>query len=358
LNRVPRDLEKRVLQKHFEGIPRDAIAQELSLSTGAVSEILSILPPSLNSLRELSVALRRNNMIIQDALQAVNIRDDLITLGIKPDQFSSSLQAVMKISRDGKYNPEGILQSGTRLIELENQAGKPYPEALDEFELVNAKNLKKQKRIKKLNTQNAQLQAQIKKNEERLTQAFRTANEAPEELAEFKKQREELSQHGIKITDIKTISKLLTNIEETGGNAKRTVSLVKEVGSLKKKKAELNQDIKGMNTDLACLKNEKESLMEEISYFSSQRNQLENEIESKLVQLGSLNQQISRDNSQLWYIQNEYERLNALRKDVIAQTGKMLRMSDNEILELQTSADFEITYQSILQRFTKSLLNY
>jgi chromosome segregation ATPase len=357
LNRVPRDLEKRVLQKHFEGIPRDAIAQELSLSTGAVSEILSILPPSLNSLRELSVALRRNNMIIQDALQAVNIRDDLITLGIKPDQFSSSLQAVMKISRDGKYNPEGILQSGTRLIELENQAGKPYPKALDEFELVNAKNLKKQKRIKKLNTQNAQLQAQIKKNEERLTQAFRTANEAPEELAEFKKQREELSQHGIKITDIKTISKFLVNIKETGGNAKRTVSLVKNVGSLKKK-AELNQDIKGMNLHLACLKNKKESLEEEISYFSSQRNQLENEIESKLVQLGSLNQQISRDNSQLWYIQNEYERLNALRKDVIAQTGKMLRMSDNEILELQTSADFEITYQSILQRFKKSLLNY
>jgi hypothetical protein len=98
LNRVPRDLEKRVLQKHFEVIPRDAIAQELSISSGTVSEILSILPPSLNSLRELSVALRRNNMIIQDALQAVNIRDDLIALGIKPDQFSSSLQAVMKIS--------------------------------------------------------------------------------------------------------------------------------------------------------------------------------------------------------------------------------------------------------------------
>jgi myosin heavy subunit len=358
LNRVPRDLEKRVLQKHFEVIPRDAIAQELSISSGTVSEILSILPPSLNSLRELSVALRRNNMIIQDALQAVNIRDDLIALGIKPDQFSSSLQAVMKISWDGKYNPEDILQSGTRLIELENQAGKPYPEALDEFELVNAKNLKKQKRIKKLNTQNAQLQAQIKKNEERLTQAFRTANEAPEELAEFKKQREELSQHGIKIPDVKTISKFLVNIKETGGSAKRTVSLVKNVGSLKKKKAELNQGIKGMNLHLACLKNKKESLEEEISYFSSQRNQLENEIESKLVQLGSLNQQISRGNSQLWYIQNEYERLNALRKDVIAQTGKMLRMCDNEILELQTSADFEITYQSILQRFKKSLLNY
>jgi hypothetical protein len=122
LNRVPRDLEKRVLQKHFEGIPKDGIAHEISISGGAVSEILSILPTSLSSLRELSVALRRNNLIIQDALQAVNIRDDLTALGVKPDQFSSSLQAVMKISRDGKYKQEDILQSGTRLVELENQA--------------------------------------------------------------------------------------------------------------------------------------------------------------------------------------------------------------------------------------------
>jgi chromosome segregation ATPase len=187
---------------------------------------------------------------------------------------------------------------------------------------------------------------------------FRTANEAPEELAEFKKQREELSRHGIKITDIKTISKLLTNIEETGGNAKRTVSLVKEVGSLKKKKAELSQDIKGMNLHISFLKNKKESLIEEIPDFSTQKNQLEQEIKSIIVQWESLNQQISRGNSQLWYIQNEFGKLDDLRKRVIAQTGKMLRMSDNEIFCLQTSANLEIPYQEFLERLKKSLLNY
>ena len=254
MNRVSRDIEKHVFEMHFDGIPRDTIARQLGISPATVSEIISTLPPSLSPLRDLSKELRKNNMIARDALQGVNILNLLRTLGTQPEQFTSLLQAVIKISTDNKWKPKEVIQAGAKLTELEKQSGKPYAEAIREFEMINERTPKKKQQNKRLNARNKQLQAQIRKNEERQAQTFEAANVAPEEISKFKEQKAKIRQNGLKLNDYDTIFKLLENVREAGGDAKRLVSLVKKVGSLKRNVTDLQKIIEEEKSELTSIK--------------------------------------------------------------------------------------------------------
>ena len=119
MNRVSRDMEKRVLELYFSGIQRDSIAKTVGDSTGNVSEIVGILPANLKPLRDLSVTLRKNNLTVPETRQAVGIVEDLKTLGLKPEQFSASILAIKKMWEDSTYQPDKLVKAAIQLLRLE-----------------------------------------------------------------------------------------------------------------------------------------------------------------------------------------------------------------------------------------------
>jgi chromosome segregation ATPase len=264
LNRTSREKEKRVFSMHFNGVSRDAIASELGVSTGAVSEILTLLPQSLRPLRQLSVELRRNGLIIQDILLAVNIQKTLTSLGVTPNQFSTILQEVIKMCETADRKPEDIFQAANKIAELETQAGKPYPAAKEEFEQLNAESHKRKKQNEQLEKLERQQRSQIKWNEEKLAQAYEEANETPQQIRQFKELKAKLSRSGIKISDVDTVKKFLVNIEETGGNPKRVISSIKKISSLKKEIANTKRQKTAAKTEIESLKREKENLEQQL----------------------------------------------------------------------------------------------
>jgi chromosome segregation ATPase len=336
---------------HFSGFPRDTIARQLGISPATVSDILSILPPSLAPLRDLSKELRKNNMIARDAMLGVRILNMLRTLGVQPEQFSSSLQAVIKMSTDNKWKPAEVIQAGTKLTELEKQSGKPYVEAIKEFEMINEKTNKKKQQNKRLNARNKQLQTQIRKNEERQAQTFEAANVAPEEISKFKEQKAKIRQNGLKLNDYDTINNLLENVREAGGDAKQLVSLVRKTGSLKRNITDLQKIIEEEKRELASIKTQKETVELEFSQKHNQKAELENEIQSKHNILTYQNRQIQVGHAQLHNIRANLERFNSLRKEAIAQIGRWTGMDPLEIQRLQLTADFDLAYQSLYKRF-------
>ena len=112
---------------HFYGIQRDNIASQLGKSPATVSEIISILPPILSPLRDLSKELRKNDMVARDALQGVKILNKLRTFGTQPEQFASSLQAITKISNENKWKPKEVIKAGAKLTELEKNLANHMP---------------------------------------------------------------------------------------------------------------------------------------------------------------------------------------------------------------------------------------
>jgi hypothetical protein len=351
LNRVSRDIERRVFDLHFRGVPRDAIAHQLGISPATVSEILSVLPSQLDALRVLSVELRKNNMIPAEALLGIRIMKDLVALGSEPKQFSSSLEAVIKMSADAKYRPECVVQAATRLVELENEAGKDYPEALKEFEAVTERTSQERQQGKKLKTRNSQLQAQIRDNEGRLAQVFKASDEAPQDISEYKKVKAKLREHGLSLNDVDVVTKLLDNVREVCGDVNMLVSLVKKVGSLIREKADLKNDTKRISSEQAYIRNQNEIEGANLRLKRNLNLELERKIQANQWTLSSQASQIQINYDQLCRISFYYQRIDQLLKEAIGEIGRIIGMDDQKIEWLQLEADFEIVYRELQKRF-------
>jgi chromosome segregation ATPase len=351
LNRLSREYDKRVLEMHFNGVPRDTIAHELKISAGKVSETKSLLPSSLEPLRQLSIELRRNNLILPDALQAVSIRNDLVSLGVKPSQFSAALRTVIQMSNCAEHKPQEFLQAGIKLAELENQSGKTYPESLREFEQLNANNKRIKEQDELLKEQNRQLRAQIAKNKKQLAKTYEAANAAPQEIREFREQTAKLAQNGVKISDVVTLLKLLKNVEELEGDPKKVVSAIRKTSSLKSNLADLKKQAITQNREFENMRNEKETLEPQIQILRDQKTALENNLRLRLnsagATLASLDYQIGQTSSYLQNLHTECFKLENLKKSLIAQTGEILGLSSQAISCLQVEADFDVLYKRL-----------
>jgi hypothetical protein len=343
-------LEKRVFQLHFSGVPRDDIALRLDIAPSTVTEILSVLPPEVAPLRQLSKDLKKGEMVLQDSLMGVEIMNEFKAFGIEPQHFSSCLQAVLKMSADAVYKPDRVLQGASKLVELENEAGKSYSEVLWDFEVLNEKTRRKKRETNRLRKKNSTLRAQIKENEERAAQTFKAAEEAPKDISRFKKQKIKLRQNGLSFDDIDTVNRLLENIKEVGGDVKRLVSLVETYGSLNSKISELDEKLERVSFDLASLEARKENIELELRQKSDQNSYLQNQIESNLCTLAFQDQEIQNRRALLSRISCEYERVDALRREVIIQTGNILGVDNIEAMVLQADANFDLVFNALKRR--------
>jgi len=343
LNRLPRQTERKVLELHFDGVSRDAIAEKLGISSGAVSDILSILPSSLEELRSLSKELRTEDMIIRDTRQGVAILKDLKELGIKPEQFALSIQAITRMASDAGFKPGTVVQAETRIVELETQSGKNYKETTKDFEDLIQQN-------KTLHDKNWQLQTEIKENKQKVKRTFEAANEAPEEISKFKKQREKLAENGISLKHVETIHNLLTSIEETQNNPKQMVELVKRVGPLRRASIDLQSRNTKITRESAILKAKNEIAEQTLSKKQKQIEDIDRQIQLNQAILDSQDYQIAVRNSQLWQIENNYRRIDDLREAAIIQAAKIVGMSDSEITDILLNAQMHLIEDAIVNR--------
>jgi hypothetical protein len=344
LNRVSRDIEKRVFEMHFNGIPRDNIARELGLSSATVSAILSILPPNLNNLRELSVELRKSNMIARDALQGVNILNSLRTLRVKPNQVNSSLQAVFKISADTGYKPEDVVQAATKLVELEIQSGNPYPEAIEQLELLCAKIHKQKLQNKKYKEQNSRLIREIEENKLKRNETLKQANIAPEEIAEYHTVKEALHSYGVKMKDTKNLCNYLDNMKETGFNPHFFVSFTKKQGSIKKTLASTEAQTQHSQENLTAFQNIERQKKRAVLLLASEENRLLKTVQDLNMEAYLLQSQRTQLVTECWELEN-------LRKALTVITARKSGIPERYIQDLQLENHIDVLIEQIKQKF-------
>jgi chromosome segregation ATPase len=344
LNRVSRDVEKRVLEMHFNGIPRDTTARKLGISSATVSEILSILPPILKPTRDCSVELRKNNLIARDALLGVGILKHLRDLEIKPDQFSASLQAVKKMATEAEYELEDIVQAGTKLVELENQSGKSYPEAIKELEMVNQKTREEKQQYRRHKKQNSRLTREIDENMRRRNEILSQANIAHEDIAEYKALREALHRYGLEIKDAKKLRDYLDNINETECDPKRFVSFTKKQRSIKKFLASAKEQTQRSQDELTKLHITEKQKLEAVSQLTREENRLLTAVLNLRAEVYSLETKRAQLASECW-------ELETLTKAIIITTARKSGIPDSYIENLQLDNQLDVLKEQIKIKF-------
>lgn len=78
--KIPRPIILQVIRKWLAGISRDKIAQELQISTGAVSSIIRDLgkdDPESDLLREVAVKIKNQNLEIETFAPLVRLAEGL-----------------------------------------------------------------------------------------------------------------------------------------------------------------------------------------------------------------------------------------------------------------------------------------
>jgi predicted nuclease with TOPRIM domain len=223
---------RRILEKWFQGLPRDVIARREHLSGSTVSNIISIVPESIEPLRPLSVELRKLKISPSDALGGVKLLAKLQNLGVQPSQLSSGIRAVRKLAMKEEIDPPELVQSAVELRELEDQAGKPYPEALTEYQKLvkRSDRLKAKTRGQKQELRRVKVECQTQR--ERLHRLQKECGDAQRRHDQLRASEDELRAHGLHPRDFDTVNNFLNEIRRLAGDAAGVVKVVKEWGSL------------------------------------------------------------------------------------------------------------------------------
>src|SRR5208282_4345176 len=135
---TPDSVKAEVLRLWFEGETYRQIAATEGLSIGVISKIVEEYrqrASDIDELRRLYTALKQAQASLPDALRGARFLQNLDESGFDSKYLQLCLDFV---KRAGEGAPE-LAVAGTRLIELEKNAGKTYEQLLKEFsERMNA----------------------------------------------------------------------------------------------------------------------------------------------------------------------------------------------------------------------------
>jgi len=161
LKPIPDSIKIEVLRRWLNGETYRPIGAELGLSTGVISEIIEEYrqkAPDIDGLRQLRLALGKAKARLPEALRGAQFLTKIDEL-----QFDSKYLpgCLALIKQAGERAPE-LTSASARLIDLEQKAGKPYEQFLQQFNQQLAAETELQRRVKTLEDEELKLASSIR----------------------------------------------------------------------------------------------------------------------------------------------------------------------------------------------------
>lgn len=251
--RTPLEIEEEAVRLVLQGGTFRQISQELEVSLSTISRIVEYerqKDPDFESLRELSVRLRKLGLKVFDAKRACKLTEMLNELGISLKDLEDYIAVARKLILNEALGMD-IITETIRLVQLEKEYGQPYQMLADDYE-------NKQQETKKLAKKIKNLEAKISGFETKAKEAGEKLRETDQELERALKTRKGLSDIGLEklasvvkfIPEFETLgfdlgqTKRLSNwkkqLEKTGINPDELDGIIAERGGL----YALNSDLK------------------------------------------------------------------------------------------------------------------
>jgi len=274
---------KRIIELHLKGYVRDVIARKVGVSTGAVSNVINLLPESLEDLRTLGVELRKSGKSLHEALECTNLCRQLKEMNVELDQLEGYVKAMRRFSRKARYEPKQVVQAEIRLSNLEDESGKSFQEAIKEFET-------KIKETQRLDGKMLKTQEVIEEKEKERRQKLRLNRVTEKDIRHVKELQQKLARRRISLADVESLEKYLVNMKETGMNPRNFTRFTREFGSIKGRLTYLENQKKEKILELAGLKKEIKDAKIENSKLENRISELRKEEKVRIGRLEKLNE--------------------------------------------------------------------
>jgi hypothetical protein len=123
--KIPSTIRKKVLKEWLEGYTRDQIAKMNQIGAATVSAIVNECRqniPDIHLLREVAVALRRENLNLGDFASAMRLRNKMIEWGLPEDpQMEDFIERVNVYCFKAGISPEKSINMVHNVTSLANQ---------------------------------------------------------------------------------------------------------------------------------------------------------------------------------------------------------------------------------------------
>jgi hypothetical protein len=136
LRALPQDLDEDILNRLFQGFAYRRIGNEFSISIATVNRVAADAGkkiPDFDSLRQLSVLMRKTGLSIFDATRACQLIETLNTWGISIDELCDYVKLNEELLSKRTLN-EDFLFYALALMRLVEESGRTYQEVVEDLE--------------------------------------------------------------------------------------------------------------------------------------------------------------------------------------------------------------------------------
>jgi FtsZ-binding cell division protein ZapB len=301
---LPTHVKALVIQQWLQGIPRNDIAAENGVSSGAVTNIVNEWRRNLgfaaaDELRELAVTMRKVGITAAQCALGFRITTVMLRIGVKDDALESFILDVYNRCQDIGILPENISSYLTDLLEFSKTV--PFSKIPHYIKEKNDGKIKLEGEIEKLKAQVETLQ-QEKQNAELLRNTIvEDGKITSSRLIWYSDLKAELGKYGIPVEDISRLAKLVNNIREYDYDAGKVINEFSNLEGLRTEYLFLQETI-------PSLENRNKDLKQRCSILETMIS-MHNQVLSKYLQLEFMGFGLNRL-QYLWTTVNEIAREN------------------------------------------------
>lgn len=190
MRRLPAEDEQEILNLLLQGVAYRKISRQRGTSISSVARVAEDArkkTPDFDSLRGLSVLLKKAGLSVFDAARASRLMEVLSMRGISVDELGDYVRVNEKFLKERALN-EDFLFYAMKLAQLEQAYGRPYKEAIGDFEKKGKEAAEAEERKMALDNESLVLKAELSENREGLAELkseIETATTARKGLAEI-----------------------------------------------------------------------------------------------------------------------------------------------------------------------------
>jgi hypothetical protein len=219
--KIPDSIKSIVIQQWLQGRPRNDIASQNGLSTGAVTNIVdewrnSLGPKAAHRLRDFATTLKNIGITASECAVGFRVATTLSRIGVNEDSIEPFVLDVYNRCKNIGLTPESISSFVQDLIEFSATNVLPISKVSDYLKEKEEVKRSLEEEIKRLNTQISTLKQEKKDCEYARDEALRERNMTVSELKWYSSLKEDLK-YSIPVDDISEFARLVNNIRQHSG---------------------------------------------------------------------------------------------------------------------------------------------
>jgi DNA-binding transcriptional MerR regulator len=220
--KIPSEVRTSVIRDWLSGKPRDTIAHDNGVSSGAVSNIVkewrdALAVSDAGALRELGIMLRKLGITAPQCAIGFRLANILKDLGVDEENFGNFVSQIYNQCTHIGLKPEYIANNIKQILDLSGSV--PISEIPNYIQEKTNERQKLEEDIKKLEGQ--ELDARVK-----LAEALDEKKVSLAELDQFYSLKVELDKLGIPVEDLRRTIGIIQGVQKSGYNLKTITHLL------------------------------------------------------------------------------------------------------------------------------------